>query len=204
MNEYKKPIVTRRKAIQGAVALVGGSVAVAQFGTLMSRAALATDESSTPVFFDGDQFSLLERVVDVMIPETDTPGAHGVGVHYFIDLMMSEWASPERQERYIGGLRDVNARLRELGQEQFVSASPAKQLEALRELDEKAFAVDESDAVYSFYREFKKLVLFSYYSSEAGANVELQYEALTPEYKACVPIEDIGRAWFWLGFSHGL
>ena len=68
-------------------------------------------------------------------------------------------------------------------------------------MDEAAFADDAGD---DFFREFKRLALFGYYSSEAGATVELQYEALTPEYKACVPIEDIGRAWFWMGFRHGI
>ncbi len=55
-----------------------------------------------------------------------------------------------------------------------------------------------------FFREFKQLALFGYYSSEPGATIELQYELLTPEYKACAPIEDIGRAWFWSNFRHGL
>jgi hypothetical protein len=79
--------------------------------------------------------------------------------------------------------------------------APGEQLELLRTIDEEAFAADAPD---TFFREFKRMVLFAYYSSEAGATVELQYEPLIPEYKACVPIEDIGRAWFWLGFSHGL
>lgn len=194
-------MLTRRKAIHAAASLVGGTLAAAQLGPFMSRAAAAATENAPPEFFDAEQFALLERVVDVMIPQTDTPGALAAGVHHFIDLMLAEWASEERQARYVQGLQQLESRFRAAGENDFVTASPARQLELLRTLDEEAFAANAGD---SFYREFKKMVLFAYYSSEAGATVELQYEPIQADYKACVPIDDIGRAWFWLGFSHGL
>ena len=193
--------ITRRKALQGAASLLGGTIAAAHLGTFMSRAAVAATENPAPQFFNQDHFQLVERIVDIMIPETETPGAHAAGVHHFIDLMLSEWASPARQARYVSGLDDLQQQLRDIAGQDFVSTSPEQQLAALRTIDEQAFADDASD---TFFQEFKKLVLFGYYSSESGATVELQYEALTPDYKACVPIDDIGRAWFWLGFSYGL
>ena len=199
MNEDKL-LITRRKAIRGAVSLVGGTFAAAQLGTFMSRAAAAA-ENSAPLFFDQQQFLLIERIVDVMIPETDTPGAIAAGVHHFIDLMLAEWASAERQARYVQGLRELESHFGAAGENNFVTASPTRQLELLRVLDEAAFDDETTD---NFFREFKKLVLFGYYSSETGATVELQYEPLQAEYKACVPLDEIGRAWFWLGFSHGL
>jgi len=201
MNKETNALITRRKAIQGAASLVGGTIAAAQLGIFMSRPAIAAAENSAPLFFDQDQFLLVERIIDVMIPETDTPGAHAAGVHHFIDQMLAEWASPERQARYVQGLHDLDLHLRGAGGEKFVSSSPARQLELLSAVDKEAFADGARD---TFFPELKKLVLFGYYSSEAGATVELQYEPMTADYKACVPIEDIGRAWFWLGFSHGL
>ncbi|MBT8100246.1 MAG: gluconate 2-dehydrogenase subunit 3 family protein, partial [Gammaproteobacteria bacterium] len=87
------------------------------------------------------------------------------------------------------------------GPEDFSSAAAEEQIARLTALDENALAAGNED---DFFREFKRLALFGYYSSEAGATIELQYERLTPEYKACVPIEDIGRAWFWANFRHGL
>lgn len=198
----KDNLLTRRRALQGAASLLGGTLAATHLGPFMSRAARAAAGDAAPVFFDTDQFALLERAVDVMLPETDTPGAVAAGVHHLIDLMLAEWASPVRQARYAVGLRDLDARMRQLGAADFVSASPSQQLELLQTLDREAFADGSGD---TFFAELKKLVIFGYYSSEAGATLELQYEPLIPDYKACVPIEDIGgRAWFWLGFSHGL
>lgn len=200
MNEQTLPI-TRRKAIQGAASLLGGTVVAANLSTIVSQAALAATENAAPLFLDEDQFALVEHIVDVMIPETDTPGARTAGVHHFVDLMLADWAAPERQRRYVDGLRDLGRRLQVISGDDFVSSSPAKRLEALSDIDQAAYDTGGDDP---FFREFKKLVLFAYYSSEAGATMELQYEPMTANYKACVPIEDIGRAWFWLGFSHGL
>ena len=194
--------ITRRRAIQGAASLVGGAIAAAQVGPFMSRAAVAAAADAAPEFLDAADFALVERLVDVMIPETDTPGAVDAGVHYFIDLMLAEWATPGRQARFRQGLRQLADRLRSPAGEAFVETGPDVQFELLRALDAAAFA---EDADGDFYREFKRLVLFGYYSSEAGATLELQYEALQPDYKACEPLEDVGgRAWYWQGFSHGL
>jgi hypothetical protein len=198
----KEMLITRRSALQGAASLLGGTLATTQLGAFLGRVAHAADGNAAPVFFSADQFALVERAVDIIIPETDTPGAIAAGVHQLIDLMLAEWATPERQARYVDGLNSLDARMQAIGPANFVAASPAEQLALLQALDQEAAASGFRD---TFFAEFKKLVLFGYYSSEAGATLELQYEPLTPEYKACVPIEDIGgRAWFWLGFSHGL
>jgi gluconate 2-dehydrogenase gamma chain len=201
MSADNRKSLTRRQAIQGAASLVGGTIAAAQLGGFMSRAALAATEGSDPVFFDDAALSLIERIADLMIPETDTPGALAAGVPHFIDLMLAEWASSERQQRFNSGLGDLEARLDDAAGGDFSGAPSDRQLESLRTVDEQAFSEDNDSA---FYRELKRLMLFAYYSSEAGATVELQYEPLIPDYKACVPVDDIGRAWFWLGFSHGL
>lgn len=200
MSDSPHVLLSRRRAIQGAASLIGASIATAQLGPFMSRAAAATENDAPPAFFDAAQFALLEAVVDTMIPETGTPGARTAGVHHFIDLMMSEWASTDRQTRYVSGLEALASQLQSGDRGDFVSASATERLDRLRAVDARAFT-DDGDA---FYRELKRMVLFAYYSSEAGATVELQYEALTPEYQACAPIDDVGRTWFWLGFSHGL
>jgi hypothetical protein len=193
--------LTRRQAIQGAASLIGGTIAVAQLGPLASRAALAQSENSLPVFFDQSQFSIVERVVDLIIPESDTPGAHVAGVHHFIDLMLAEWASPERQGRYVQGLRSINERARADAANDFVSLSAAEQLSLLQALDREAHIDNSPD---TFFREFKKLVLFGYYTSEVGATVELRFAPIPGDYEPCVPIEDPQRAWFWLGYGYGL
>ncbi len=194
-------LLTRRKAIQGAASLIGGTIAVSQLGPLASRAALAQADNSPPVFLDQVQFSIVERVVDLIIPETDTPGAHAAAVHHFVDLMLAEWASPDRQSRYQQGLQTIDDRAHADAGNNFAAISAADQLRVLQALDQEAHADGSTD---TFFREFKKLVLFGYYTSETGATVELRFDPIPGDYEPCVPIEDPQRAWFWLGYGYGL
>lgn len=193
--------LSRRDILKDAATVIGGSVLASHLGPFTIRAALAAAADAAPVFFSADQFSMIESMAELIIPETDTPGAIDAGVPHFIDLMMAEWASDVRQTRYRQGLGDIDSRARQLGAADYLSADPGDRLDLLSALDREAHA---ESASASFFREFKQMVLFAYYSSEVGATQELQYEPMPGRYRACAPIEDVGRSWFWLGFSHGL
>jgi len=193
-------LLTRRSALKHAVALVGGTLSVTQLG-LLSKSVAAMTPDAAPRFLNQKQFLILQRTVDLIIPETDTPGALGANAHHFIDLMLADWASPERQARYVDGLADIDRRASELGADSFSASSPAQQVELLQTLDKESFAPGSGDA---FFGELKKMILFAYYSSEPGATLELRYQRIPGDYLPCVPLEDDSRAWFWIGYSHGL
>lgn len=192
--------LTRRSALKAAVALVGGTLAATELGLLSKSVAAMTDDSA-PRFLSQDQFLALQQIVDLIIPETDTPGALDANVHHFIDLMLAEWASPERQARYVAGLEDIEVRARKVGADSFLASTAPQQIDLLHSLDKEAFAKDSKDI---FFSELKKMVLFGYYSSEPGATLELRYQRIPGDYLPCVPLEDDSRAWFWNGYSYGL
>ena len=193
-------LLTRRSAIKRLLAVFGGAMTATQIDLLTNTAAAMTQDSA-PVFFDQQQLSMLSRIVDLIIPETDTPGALGVGVHHFIDLMFAEWASGERQARWVEGLADIDHRAKTLGMDSFSAGSAAQQTELLQALDRESFAQDQGA---TFFAELKKMVLFAYYSSEVGATIELKYQAIPVDYLPCVPLQEVGRAWFWNGYSYEL
>lgn len=193
-------LLTRRTAIKNAVALIGGTLTATQLGLLSdSFAAIAGDE--TPRFLNREQFAMLSRVADLVIPETDTPGALGVGVPQFIDMMLADWASPQRQARYVAGLDDIDKRARDAGASSFSSSSSEQQMALLLELDKEIFAEDSDGP---FFGELKKMVLFAYYSSEAGATVELRFQRIPGDYLPCVSMAEDERAWFWSHYNYGL
>lgn len=188
--------LTRRKAL----GLVGSTVTLAQLG-LLSKSVASIAGDAPPRFFSDEQFAIVERVVDLIIPQTDTPGALQAGVHRFIDLMLVEWASPVRQARFVAGLEDIDGRARESGAAGFVAASVDQQTHVLETMDKERFA---NDGTISFFGELKNLVLFAYYTSEVGATVELQHQPVPVDYLPCVPTDEIGRTWFWLGYGYEL
>lgn len=193
-------LLTRRTALKRAAVFLGGTMTVTQLG-LLSRGVAAMSEDEGARFLEANQFLMLRQLVDLIVPETDTPGAVGARVHRFIDLMLAEWASPARQSRYVAGLEDIDRQALVLGSKGFAETPKTGQLELLRQLDDEAFAPGAPD---TFFRELKKMTLFAYYSSETGATEELRFQRIPGDYQPCLAIEEDGRAWFWNGYSYGL
>ncbi len=192
-------LLTRRTAIKRLGALIGCTMTASQLSLLATNAAAA--DHSDPSFFDEEQYAMLTRIADLIIPETDTPGALGVGAHRFIDMMFAEWASAERQADWIEGLAEIDARARGIGMDSFIEGTAEEQLELLRTLDKEYF---EGGSQPTFFSGLKLMVVFAYYNSEIGATVELQYQPMPGDYRPCVPLAEIGRGWFWNGYSYGL
>ena len=193
-------MLTRRTAIRNAVVLVGGAISAAELGLLESALA-ATGTESRPRFLNADQLAMVERIADLIIPETDTPGAVSAGVHRFIDVMLAEWASPDTQRQFVAGFASIDRRAADLGTQSFLGSSTERQVEVVEHLDREAFAADARD---TFFRRLKKLVLFAYFSSESGATQTLRFDRIPGDYEPCLSLEDDDRAWFWLGHSYEL
>ena len=179
--------------------LVGGAISAVELGVLETALA-ATDDDSRSGFLSADQLSMVERIADVIVPETDTPGAVAAGAHRFIDRMLADWASPDTQQEFAAGLAAIDSQAAERGAN-FLDSSSERQVAIVTELDGEAFAPGATD---SFFRRLKKLVLFAYFSSEPGATEALRFDRTPGDYDPCLSLEGDGRAWFWLGYSYDL
>jgi len=96
---------------------------------------------------------------------------------------------------------NIDERAQEFGMQSFLGGSADQQAEVLRLLDQEAFADGAPD---TFFRSFKKLILFAYFSSEPGATQALRFDPFPGDYQPCLPLGEDDRAWFWLGYSYGL
>src|SRR6266849_489675 len=75
------------------------------------------------------QNATVTLMADLIIPETDTPGAKAVRVNEFIDLILTEWASDEERKKFLDGLADVDRKSNELFGKTLSSAlSPSKRI----------------------------------------------------------------------------
>src|SRR5437763_681127 len=61
-----------------------------------------------PQFFSPDDYRLLERLTDIIIPTDETPGAREAGVSEFIDFMV--WSDPSLQKPFADGLQWMDRR----------------------------------------------------------------------------------------------
>ncbi len=182
--------INRRDVLLGVIAFVGGASGLAA----CSREAVDQLDlhSGAPLYFDADRMRTLGRVVDHMIPATDTPGALAAGGDIFIDRMMATWASRDTQQHYTSILQGIDALAETRFGRSLADCDTGQQEQLVRDIDGSAFG-DHPDV--AGFRDLKYLIFAAYYTSGIGATVELQYELVPGEYIACAPIAEIGRAW---------
>jgi len=146
------------------------------------------------------QNDLVVVMTDIIIPETDTPGAKGARVNEFIDVILTEWATPEEREEFLRGLAGVDKRSNELFGKDFVSATPEQQNALLRTIDDETpreeqarrhgNTVPEPDTQLKgqFWPNFRGITLHGYYTSEIGFTKELKLEIIPGAQHGCVPV----------------
>jgi hypothetical protein len=155
------------------------------------------------------QNATVVTLTDLIIPETDTPGAKAARVNEFIDVILTEWATPEERQTFLAGLAGVDKQSNELYGKDFVDATPQQQVTLLRAMDDYSAAeraqkrekhgntVPEFDTQLkgNFYDVFRGITLHGFYTSEIGYTQELKLKIIPGAQHGCVKIsEGLGDA----------
>jgi hypothetical protein len=133
---------------------------------------------------NSDQRALVTNIAEMIIPETDTPGATRVKVPEFIDLILTEWASDGERATFLAGLGDIDARASTMGQSRFVDLASARKTELLTSLD--AANTDKSGAGLAFAR-LKGLTVYGYFTSMTVQQDILKTQMFFNGYDGNVP-----------------
>ena len=148
------------------------------------------------------QDATVTTIAELIIPQTDTPGAKAVKVNEFIDLMLAEWYDEADTARFLSGLAEVDTRSQDLFGKKFVECVESQQTQILKALDEETAAgMDKTIASSnlskanlgpppSFFQMMKRLTLVGYYTSEVGFEEELHRSIIPPAHAGCAPIPE--------------
>jgi hypothetical protein len=130
----------------------------------------------------------IATMADLIIPETDTPGARAAGVHEFIDLIVADHYGEYDRARFKAGIADVDTRSRTLFGADFVSAAEPQRTAILNTLDAEVEALRRGKAHPEdhFFQRVKSLTLFGYYTSEIGMIQELGFEMVPGSFDGCI------------------
>lgn len=154
---------------------------------------------------DAHQNATVVAMMDLIIPETDTPGAKGARVNEFIDLILSEWATAEEKKNFLAGVAGIDKKSNELYGKDFVEANAVQQEALLRSIDDAigvrqrparhGNTVPEPDAQMKgpFWVVFKNITLHGYYTSQVAFEKELKLQIIPGSQHGCAPV-DAGNA----------
>lgn len=124
----------------------------------------------TPLFFEDDLFSALQQMIDLIIPQTQSPSASQAGVHYFLDEVFAKCLTETEQNEMSTGLQTLITKLQN---------TPTPEA-LLTEVDQQAFA-GVSD--YNFFRRLKQFTLVGFFTSQAGMTQASNYVKIPGDYR---------------------
>ena len=181
--------INRREMLKQVAVMTGGAVSASVMLGVMSSTGFAQSADIKDAAFSEAQLNLVGEMAQMIIPDTDTPGAKAAGVHDYIHLIVSEWYYPDEKNNFMMGLGAVDGRSNNAYGKDFLNCSDTERHKLMTDMD------NEKSEEKTFFQEFKELTLVGYFTSQIGAEEELRYEAIPGPYEGCIPFERVGRTW---------
>ena len=119
-----------------------------------------------PQFFTPSEYSMVERLTDIIIPSDATPGAKEAGVAEFIDFMVA--SDSDVQYSFRTGLSWINAHSERTYGKKFVELTPEQQTSLLEPLgfkDKARLGEEDGQRFFSLMREY---TVTGFYTSQIG------------------------------------
>jgi len=182
----------RRSAIKNTVFVLGGVLSASTISTVFQNCVAPDPEIGwKPSFFSVEQGQIIEKIADILIPATDTPGAVDALVPQFVDLVVKKLIPEDDQKQLLEGFTAFEAGCNEANGQSFLDCSAEQQLSFLQ-AEEKSFIESSTP---SFFGAMKEMIYRGFFNSEAGATEVLKFDPVPGNYDGCVPFSEINGAW---------
>lgn len=180
-----------------------------------------TELEWTPDFFSKDEGTVLTKLVDIIIPKTDTPSASETQVHLFIDRFADQVMKPEEQDFVKMSMgRFMEKALKDSGKEKAgdltaeelepvvaaaLKTTPEDQTKNYTAIQQYQDAISEGKEAllnedisrFAFANNLRGLTIMGYKTSEYVGEEVLVYLPVPGEYIACGDLQELtgGKAW---------
>jgi hypothetical protein len=156
-----------------------------------------------PIFFDDVEAKTVSKLVDKMLPRTDTPGALDVNVDVFMDKFFAEAFDSTDKEVVHEEIEAFNSTciseygdiFPNLNDEATKSVMMTQEAESAN-LNPRVWGttVGEQEPI-SFYKKIKSIAIWAFFTSEKIGEKVLNYDPIPQRYEGCIPLADIGNRW---------
>lgn len=211
----------RRKALKNMGLALGYTIATPTLISLVQSCKTEPVLSWTPEFFSKEQVSVVTKLIDIILPKTDTPSASEVQVDTFIDRFANQVMEKEQQDLFTMSMsKFTDKALSDSGKEKIgdltaedlepVLASAlkvSKDDEAVYKksittyneaiAEGKESSLDEGTARFAFADNLRGLTIWGYKTSEYVGEEVLAYLPVPGEYIGCADTQELtgGKAW---------
>ena len=224
-KELKKEIfnMKRRAALKNMGMVFGYAAATpALLSVLQSCQEKAAYADWVPTFFDKDKGLALAKLIDVILPKTDTPSATELNLHGFIDSF-SATVLPEPQQKHslmlmntfmdkvlamaqkedLNDLEDADFEaalgtyLRKYSEEEQKAHDEIMQTYWMAvEAGEEA-TLPEENACHTYAHDLRGMLLWCFKKNEIIAEQHMAYLSIPGEYIPCGDVDELtqGKAW---------
>lgn len=179
--------MTRREALKKTALLIGG-ISIAP--ELLARALANAPAILAQV--PADLMATLAEMVDVIIPDTDTPGAKAAKVHEFIAIVVQDCFPPEARADFWTQLEGTDARCKHDHGAGFRDCTPEQRITFFTGME--TFSREHPDEPV-FYRMLKNLTVGGYFTSEIGATQALAFDPVPGGWIPDMLIDENTKAW---------
>ncbi len=165
------------------------SIAIS-LGSLVSLPAWASGWNASSIgknaLLSIDNEALLAELVDTIIPTTDTLGAKGLGVHQFIQKMLTDCYEKKAQDNFEKNMVDIDPLSIKTFGKPFIEGNAAQRLSVLQLLSQST-----DPNTKSFYRTLRGMTIQGYTSSEYYMTKFTDYEMAPARFYGCVPVKKL-------------
>lgn len=185
----------KRREILRYTAILSGAAVIGPVALSISSCSPDTMVKASnfkPSFFNEAEFDMITTLVDVILPETDSPSASSVGVDQMIDHMVGKVFIKEDQSAYKSKFDKLFAYVDQKTELKGISSSSEEdQIKLVGDLQSS-----EDEDVNSAFKAIKQQSIAYYLTSEEIGTKFLNYLPLPGEYEGCITLASVGgKAW---------
>ena len=181
--------MNRREVIKNVALILGGTFSTPTL-MAMSRWEKAEKVNSNIAAFSltETQRKIVAEIAELIIPQTDTPGAKDVGVPAFIEMMLQDCYAQAEHLSFVEGLTSIEqAKFLEMNQSErhgvlkYLEQETKAEMKARQVKQTKMGDNDDHEDIKKvpkglpFWRLIKELTLLGYFTSEAGIKASFEY-----------------------------
>lgn len=190
----------RREAIKYTAYSLGLTLSAGTIAAILSGCHADDHTDWNPVFLTAQEVNFLDELGETILPKTKTPGAKDAGVTRFIDTVRPLRYNEEDNTKFKSDLALFISQAKEETRNDFVRLSANKKLDWVTAVDKASYEAlnqnrDLPGDQRPFYLVLKEMILAGFFSSEIVAKHFFEYDPVPGKWEACIPYENVGRAW---------